>query len=36
MDNDNNGFSDTFYAMLFLGLIGVIGFCIVLGGAAGN
>jgi hypothetical protein len=32
--DEEEGFSGTFYVMLFLGIIGVIGFIFVAGGAA--
>ena len=38
--SDNNeeegGYSDLFYAMLILGIIGLVGFVLVAGGAAGG
>jgi hypothetical protein len=33
---DERGYSGTFYVMLLIGLIGVIGFCMVAAGAAGG
>lgn len=36
MDEDNNGYSNLFYVMLVLGIIGVIGFFVVAAGAAGG
>ena len=37
MDEEENGFSDLFYLMLILGIVGVIGFVLVAaGGAAGR
>ncbi len=34
MDEERNGYSDLFYVMLILGIIGVVGFVLVAGGAA--
>lgn len=36
MDEDNNGYSNLFYVMLVLGIVGVIGFFVVAAGAAGG
>lgn len=37
MDEEQGGYSDLFYIMLIIGIIGVIGFCLVAaGGAAGG
>ncbi len=35
MDN-NEGYSNTFYVMLILGIVGVLGFFMVAAGAAGG
>ena len=36
MEEEQGGFSDLFYVMLILGIIGLVGFVIVAGGAAGG
>ena len=36
MDEDNNGYSNLFYVMLVLGIVGVIGFFVVAAGATGG
>lgn len=36
MDEDNEGYSNLFYVMLVLGIVGVIGFFVVAAGAAGG
>lgn len=36
MDDEQGGYSDLFYVMLILGIIGVLGFVLVAGGAAGG
>lgn len=35
-DGEGNGYSDLFYLMLIVGIIGTIGFFIVAAGAAGG
>ncbi len=35
MEPERDGYSDLFYLMLIIGIIGVIGFVLVAGGAAG-
>ena len=34
--NDDQGYSDTFYVMLIIGIVGVVGFFIIAAGAAGG
>lgn len=36
MEEERGGFSDLFYIMLILGIIGLVGFVVVAGGAAGG
>lgn len=36
MDENNEGYSNLFYVMLVLGIVGVIGFFVVAAGAAGG
>ncbi len=35
MDEEQGGYSDTFYLMLIIGIIGVVGFVIVAAGGGG-
>ena len=34
--DDGNGYSDLFYIMLAIGIVGVVGFLVVAAGAAGG
>ena len=34
--NDEQGYSGTFYVMLIIGIVGVVGFFVVAAGAAGG
>ena len=34
--NEEQGYSDTFYVMLIIGIVGVVGFFIIAAGAAGG